>query len=226
MLGPASGDRFGHLVSGLLSTDVTHKKITAIELGRMDESVAGAVVDAAFSSCAKTDRAHLALFLGINKCRPAARAIAGRLFSDNSAAVRIACACSLGYMHDVELQGHLVQALHDPNERVVIAVCVALLHIGAVGASSALLQTLNEGAWKVRLYKSIVLLGLGSRDPRILTVLRELACQPEAIEHDAGVQFMKSIEADSQDQFPDVIGALRPIADIVEEACSQIEQVD
>jgi hypothetical protein len=98
--------------------------------------------------------------------------------------VRMICVRALGDRRSPAVWNALVQALRDPQEKVVSGVCIKLGVWCAVGAVEPLQRLLDHPAWHVRYRSCQSLINLDAVDERLIAALETLVSPPEAAMHD------------------------------------------
>jgi HEAT repeat protein len=129
-------------------------------------------------------RGSAALALGHKPMREALPRLIHGMLHDRSHHVRSLCAASVQRCGDASAVEPLIQALQDPDDKVVYAAATALGHLRDPRAIPALIPELDHPEWRHRRAICLSLVRLGAVDPRLVATLEQLAADPEAEEDD------------------------------------------
>jgi len=161
-------------------------------------------------------RAGAALALGTLNAHAGLDALLHHLRHDDAGHVRTMCASFLDRFDDPRIPGAFLEALEDPEWKVVSSACVGLELLGSMEAASRLLPLLGHPQKFVRERACSALVALGRRDSRIITTLEELTADPELEERE---RFGQELTALLAEELPDETPPnQRTLRDLLEEA--------
>jgi hypothetical protein len=111
---------------------------------------------------------------------------------------RLFCAAKLMSVEEPAVTQAYIQALKDPFEKVVQLACLQLGHRGGEDAVNALFQVLEHRSWRSRLGACRALITLKGANSQVVSVLEQMAQEPEAVEYN---EFVREVE--EMEQEPD-----------------------
>jgi hypothetical protein len=109
---------------------------------------------------------------------------------------RLFCAAKLMSVEEPAVTQAYIQALKDPFEKVVQLACTELGDRGGVDAVNALFQVLEQRSWHSRLGACRALITLKVANSQVVSVLEQMAQEPEAAKYDEFVREVEEMEKD------------------------------
>jgi HEAT repeat protein len=110
--------------------------------------------------------------------------------------VRLGCAINLMSVESPSVRSAFIEALHDPEEKVVRLACGEVGHRDGPGMKEALISVLNNPSWHARLEACKALILANAANAKVVSALEQMRREPEAAEYDTLIEKFDQREKD------------------------------